>query len=110
MGGINHKPTDGTKLVASSARVSRVLGRTLEAILAANTSYEEAIIAALNGSYDEALAHHDQSPDLAAPAGERLHDIDAAYAMLLEDPVTHRLQNSNLISFVKSLRGGCSSM
>ncbi len=58
----------------------------------ANTAYEEAIIAAFNGSYDEALAHHDHSLDLAATAGERLHDIDAAYAMLLEDPLAPELE------------------
>ncbi len=58
----------------------------------ANTSYEEAIIAAFNGSYDEALLHHDQSLDLAATAGERLHDIDAAYAMLLENPLAPELE------------------
>lgn len=85
MGGINHKPTKGTKLVASAARVSRVVGMTLETILAANTAYEEAIIAAFNGSYDEALSHHSQSLDLAATAQRRLRDIDAAYAMMLED-------------------------
>ncbi len=85
MGGINHKPTKGVKLVASAARVSRVAGMALEALLAANTAYEEAIIAAFNGSYDEALSRHRQSIDLAATARQRWRDIDAAYAMLLED-------------------------
>ena len=85
MGGINHKPTKKIMLVSSAARVSRVVGMTLETLLAANTAYEEAIIAAFNGSYDEALSHHNQSLDLAATAKQRLRDIDAAYTMMLED-------------------------
>lgn len=96
MGGINHKPTKGIKLVASAARVSRVVGMTLEMILAANTAYEEAIIAAFNGSYDEAASHHDQSIDLAAAAKRRLRDVDAAYAMMLEDIAIERYSGNPL--------------
>ncbi len=95
MGGINHKPTKH-KFVSSAARVSRVVGMTLETLLAANTAYEEAIIAAFNGSYDEALSHHNQSLDLAATAKRRLRDIDAAYTMMLEDIAIERYPGNPL--------------
>lgn len=101
MGGINHKPTKGTKLVASAARVSRVVGMTLETILAANTAYEEAMIAAFNGSYDEALSHHGQSIDLATTARRRVRDIDAAYAMLLEDIAVEKYPGNPLAPELK---------
>jgi len=89
MGGINHKPTDQIKLVGSAARVSRVVGLALETLISANTAYEEAIIAAANGSVEMAITHHQQSIDLAEMARNRLDDVNSAYAMMLEDIEIH---------------------